>query len=246
MSNSTWQQFFDAHAPEYMSNVFVTNTVAEADFIVAELKIAPGDTVLDMGCGTGRHSVELAKRGMKVTGVDLSEGMLAEARKEAEKAGVEVIFVQADATRFSSDLRFDAAICVCEGSFGLLGQTDDPIEHDLAILRSIHAALKPGGRFLLTALSALRTIRQYTDADVASGKFDPMGLVEAGEMQIATPEGPDVVPVRERAYVAGELKLMCRLAGLDVQQIWGGTAGNWGHRQIEMDEYELMLIARKP
>ena len=91
---SKWEQFFNGHAPIYMNNGFTKNTLAEVDFLIEELKLPSGSSILDMGCGTGRHSVELAKRGYAVTGVDLSAGMLAEARKAAETAGVTVEWIQ--------------------------------------------------------------------------------------------------------------------------------------------------------
>ena len=93
-----WERFFDEHAIIYMDNVFTKNTLAEVDFLLELLPIEPGDHILDIGCGAGRHSVELARRGFQVTGVDISAGMLAQAADAAEKAGVEVNWVKADAT----------------------------------------------------------------------------------------------------------------------------------------------------
>lgn len=74
-----WIEFFNNHAPKYKDEVFVKNTEAEIEFVIEELKLPPGHRILDMGCGTGRHSIELAKRGYKITGVDWSSGMLGEA-----------------------------------------------------------------------------------------------------------------------------------------------------------------------
>lgn len=68
----TWERFFDAHAPIYAENAFTKNTVREVDFLLEELELSPGAAILDVGCGIGRHAVELAKRGYAVTGLDLS------------------------------------------------------------------------------------------------------------------------------------------------------------------------------
>jgi SAM-dependent methyltransferase len=241
---STWETFFDAHASIYEENVFTKNTVREVDFLLEVLDLPPGGSVLDVGCGTGRHSVELARRGYAVTGIDLSSAMLAQAVAAAGAAGVTVEWLHRDATDFVLDRSFDAAICLCEGSFGLLGKGDDPIEQPLAILHNIAASLKPGATALLTVLNAARLLRSYQNEDVAEGRFDPFSLVETNALPPR--EGMPPVEVRERAFVGTELILLCRLAGLEVLYLWGGTAGNWGRRPLDLDEYEIMVVARKP
>jgi cyclopropane fatty-acyl-phospholipid synthase-like methyltransferase len=245
MRSNEWEEFFDGHAPVYMDNSFTKNTVEEVEFVLEELRLPSGSRILDVGCGTGRHAVELARRGYRVTGVDISAGMLAEAEKAARKAGVEVELIHADATQFTSDKLFDAAICLCEGAFSLLGSEDDPIEHDLAILHNIHAALKPGARFILTTANACRLIRQATQEDVEKGRFDPVTMVEVFTVEWDTPEGKKSLLVRDCKYVPTELVLLFRQAGFEVEHIWGGTAGNWGRRKIHLDEMEIMVVARK-
>ena len=110
MTASDWRRFFDGHAPRYDENVFTRNTMAEVDFLIEALELSPGCSILDVGCGTGRHAVELARRGFVVTGIDLSPGMLEQARAKAEAAGVTVTFRQADATAFTVDEPLDVAI----------------------------------------------------------------------------------------------------------------------------------------
>jgi len=222
--------------------VFTRKTLAEVDFLVDHLCLKPGARVLDIGCGTGRHSVELARRGFAVTGVDISHGMLDQAARAAETAGVSVEWIEADATRFAATSRYDAAICLCEGAFALLGKDDDPIDHDLTILRNIHTALKPGGRFIMTTLNGMRAIREFSDEDVAAGRFDPGTLSNTVTMD----EGEISVELRERRYVPSEVALLLRWAGFELEHLWGGTAGNWGERPVLLDEIEIMVEARRP
>jgi 2-polyprenyl-3-methyl-5-hydroxy-6-metoxy-1,4-benzoquinol methylase len=242
---SEWEDFFDGYAPLYMREIFTKNTVKEVDFIIEELKLPPSSRILDIGCGTGRHSVELAKRGYKVAGVDISSGMLKEAEKAAKEASVNVEWIHADATKFKPTKKFDAAICLCEGAFCLLGSRDDPIEHDLTILRNISAALKPGSKLIMTVLNGFEKIRRLTQEDVEKGKFDPVMMVEFMTVEWDTPEGKRSVLIRERGYVPTELFIILGQAGFKVEHIWGGTAGNWGRRKINLDEIETMVVAEK-
>ena len=244
-NQNLWEVFFDHHAPKYEAEVFTKNTAAEIDFLIAELGLPIGSAILDVGCGTGRHTVGLAKRGYRMTGIDLSSGMLAQARKAADEAGVSPTLVHADATGMTFDTRFDAAICLCEGAFGLIGQNEDPLQHDLDILKRIHAALRPGAKFILGALSGTEKIRRCKNDDVRSGRFDPLTLVEVFTMEYDTPEGKKSVQLRERGFIASELALMLRISGFEVQNIWGGTAGNWRHDILDLDEMELMVVALK-
>ena len=133
-----WEIFFDHHSSKYMDEVFTKNTITEVDFLVEEFQLPAGSLIIDVGCGTGRHSIELAKRGFNVTGIDISEGMLKEAEKTAQKENVKVKFIKADAVKFRTDEKFNAAVCLCEGAFALLGLDEDPREHDLKILKTIN------------------------------------------------------------------------------------------------------------
>lgn len=240
---TTWEQFFDAHAPIYDANVFTKNTQREVDFLLEELRLPPGAAILDVGCGTGRHAIELARRGYRVTGLDLSAGMLAQATEAAQAQNVDVEWVRADATRFTFSERFDAAICLCEGAFGLLGQADDPIDQPLSIVRNIARSLKPKAKAMLTVLNGAAMLRRYQNADVVAGHFDPLLLVESSSLPPR--EGLPPVAVRERAFVPTELRLLFHLAGMSVLHMWGGTAGNWGRRLLDLDEMEIMIVASK-
>lgn len=245
MASTSWRDFFDWHAEHYEENPFTRNTLAEVDFFLSLFPLAKGARILDMGCGTGRHSIELARRGYKVTGVDLSPGMLAVAKRNAVEKGAEVEWIVSDAVTFRSAEPFDAALCVCEGAFGLIGPSDDPEEHDQQVLHSIAASLRTGGGFLLTALNGYGPIRRMQDENVASGAFNPATMIAEYEDEWDLPEGKKVMTIRERLFIAPEVTRMLKSAGFRVDAVHGGTAGNWARRPLMLDEIEAMYVATK-
>ncbi len=240
-----WREFFDSHAPHYDQNPFTRNTKVEVQFLWDAIKLQPGMALLDIGCGTGRHAIELAARGIKVTGLDISSGMLHEAQKKARAAQVEIEWIHDDATKWSRSGAFDAAVCLCEGGFGLINHEEDAVAHDLGILKCAAESLKPGSPFVLTALNAYAIIRRATEENVENGSFNPatMEMFYADEWQL--PEGPTTMYLRERLFIPPEIAAMMHFAGLTVEHVWGGTAGDWGERPLKMDEIEVMMVARK-
>ena len=224
-----------------MENPFTGNTRFEVDFLLDLFDLQPGSHILDVGCGTGRHAHELARRGYQVTGIDISEGMLNEARKVPS----DVNWVLADATKFQSDILFDGAICLCEGGFGLSDLTEDPVTHDLLMLKNIYRSLRPNAPFLLNALNGYATIRQMTDESVASGHFDPASMLSTYQDEWDLPEGKKVVQIKERLFIPPEVVAMLRHVGFTVEGVWGGTAGEWGKRPLKLDEIEAMYFCWK-
>jgi len=240
-----WKQFFDSHAPHYLANGFTGNTRFEVEFLLSLLELPAGSSVVDIGCGTGRHSIELARHGLRMTGVDQSEGMLTEARKAADGAGVDVQWIKADVTEWQSDLLFDGAICLCEGGLGLIELNEDPVAHDLSILRNISNSLRPNAPLVITCLNGYSVIRQLKDEHIEQGTFDPATMLSVYQDEWNLPEGKRTMTIRERLFIPPEVVAMLRHVGFDVLNVWGGTAGEWGKRPLKLDEVEAMYFARK-
>ena len=182
-----------------------------------------------------------------MTGVDISEGMLSEARRKAQEAGLEIDFHQADATVAPLPVEgpFDVALSLCEGGFGLIGATENAEAHDLAILRNIAAVLKPNAPFLLTALNGYSVIRQMKDEHVAEGRFDPATMISNYQDQWDLPEGARIVTIRERLFIPPEMVRLLEDAGFRCDRVFGGTAGSWAQRPLNLDEVEAMYVCRR-
>lgn len=132
----------------------------QVDGIVAVTGVAPGAAVLDLCCGPGRHSLELARRGFRVTGVDRTTCYLEQARERATQERLDVTFIEADMREFRGDGCFDAAINV----FTSFGYFEDPAD-DRRVLDNLHASLRPGGRLLIDTIGKEVVARIFTSSD---------------------------------------------------------------------------------
>ena len=119
-----YEELFSNYGNKYDSENFTQGTSGECDFLEREFNYNKSLNILDVGCGTGRHSIELTKRSYQITGIDLSEAMLQKAREKAEAQKLDIRFKQADARNLPFESEFDAAIMLCEGGFPLM-ETDE-------------------------------------------------------------------------------------------------------------------------
>ncbi|HEY4244866.1 MAG TPA: class I SAM-dependent methyltransferase [Kofleriaceae bacterium] len=142
--------FVDLFDEDYLRTLpFLTPqaTQAEAEFVIDALGLQPGGQVLDIGCGYGRHAMELAARGFHVVGLDLSTPLLVRGGEEAHRRGLTINFVRGDMRELDFEAQFDGAYCL----FSTFGYFDD--ETNKRTVSNIARALKPGGRVLIEILN---------------------------------------------------------------------------------------------
>ncbi|MEM7333340.1 MAG: methyltransferase domain-containing protein [Chloroflexota bacterium] len=156
--------FFDAGSP-FLNHPLLTSerTQMEVDFVLAQLALPAGSAILDVGCGFGRHAIELARRGFQITAVDPASAMIERGRADAQKAGVEVDFKQVAGEQLVFENQFDAAIAL----FTTIGQLSAQAGNSSQALKPIYAALKPGGQLIVevpqmdTAVKNLKPFDQF-------------------------------------------------------------------------------------
>ncbi len=129
---------------------WVENTVSEVDFIIQALKLKGNENVLDIACGYGRHSLELARRGFKVTGVDSCKLFIDDAKENASKEKLSAEFICSDLRELTFNGHFDVVLNMADGAIGYF-ETD---EENLKTFDLIANSLKPGGKHLMGICSA--------------------------------------------------------------------------------------------
>lgn len=138
-----WEDLFNDDFIRTMAKITDEQIAREVDFIEDSLGVVKGGALLDLACGTGRHAIELSRRGYQVVGMDLSLAMLARAGDEAQDRGQKLNFVQGDMREMTFDETFDGVYC-WSTSFGFFEE-----EKNAQVVARVHRALRTGGQFLL-------------------------------------------------------------------------------------------------
>ncbi|WP_394850740.1 class I SAM-dependent methyltransferase [Pendulispora brunnea] len=146
-SRPWWEELFNDDFIRTMAKLTDAQIAAEADFIEDSLAVAKGAMVLDLACGTGRHAIELTRRGYQVVGYDLSLSMLARAADEAQDRNQKLNFVQGDMREMTFEETFDG-IYSWNTSFGYFDE-----DRNAQVIARVHRALRKGGQFLLDVVN---------------------------------------------------------------------------------------------
>lgn len=228
----------------YEDTLRAEDTPAQVDRLVAELPLAPGSRVLDLGCGHGRHALELARRGHRVTGVDRVEGFVERAGVEAALQGVDADFVAGDLRALPYDSAYDAAVCLFD-AFGFHGDADNE-----RVLAGMARAIRPGGGFCLDLRNRDWMVRNLLPVTVLQRGGDLM--VDRHAFDSRTGRLVDrrawirggrtrETPFSVRLYTFGEVERLLRGVGLAV----GAAYGDWRLSPLSVNLNRMVIFGSK-
>ena len=216
----------------YLRYSFTKGTVNEIDFIVSQLQIKPGVRILDVGCGPGRHSHELARRGFTVHGIDISQPFVDLAKDNAPQG---CSFERMDARAMTFENEFDVVICLCQGAFGLMTAGG----HDIDVLTGIRKALKPHGSLALSAFNAYFAVKYFEEA-----QFDAATGVNHEKTEVRNQDGVVLgADLWTGCYTPRELRLMLEKAQMNVRDIFSVDPGSYVEATPSLETSEFLVIA---
>ena len=249
-----YEALFENYGQKYDSESFTQGTTGECDFIEHEIGFDKSVRILDIGCGTGRHSIELAKRGYNITGIDLSDSQLARAREKAEKQGLKIDFRRCDARGLPFNKEFDLVIMLCEGAFPLM-ETD---EMNYEILKNATKSLKEHGKLIFTTLNGLfplyHSVKEFCDSNSEAGNaiyrsntFDLMTFRDYNVTEVEDDDGnKKELECNERYYVPSEISWLLKTLGYTKIEIFGAKLGAFSRNdKLTTEDFEMLVIAEK-
>ena len=243
-----WYDYFAKGGPSYPDDdgEYARQAEAEVEFSERALGLNEPSNVLDLCCGPGRHSVRLAQRGHRVTGVDISAYNLEAAAAQAAEFGVDVTWREADMRDTGlSDSSQGAVI----NMFTAFGYFDN--EGNQRVLEEIARVLRPGGRLLIELINRDSLMRRFEPRSSGERPDGRMGVVErefdavagtiATRWEVTLGDGERKShSFTVRVYTLQELEVRMSQAGLEVEDAWGGLDGS----ELTMDSHRLVVLAR--
>ncbi|MCP4593646.1 MAG: class I SAM-dependent methyltransferase [bacterium] len=241
-----WETLFDDRYLRLFSPLTSPEaTQQQVDGIAAYLELQPEASVLDLACGYGRTAVPLAQRGYRVTGLDLSKVLLAQARRAAKEAAVKITWHRGNMQDIPWVETFDASVSI----FSSFGYFADEAKN-LRVLEGVARALKPGGRFLIDVMNRDWRVRQELNRHwfevgdltvLADPWFDPVAGRSGETWRWQEGSEWQSLEFDTRLYTATELERMIESAGMHWLTVYGG----WERQAFAPQSRRMIAVAEK-
>jgi SAM-dependent methyltransferase len=239
---------FDARSAEM---AWTDRTGPEVDRVAKILQPQGDERVLDMACGSGRHSLELRRRGFAVVGADISPDLIEIARRDAADESLDVDFVLSDLRDLDFENEFDLVLNLNDGAIGYL-ESD---EENLRTFDVISRALRPGGRNLIQLPNILYAKerlpqRSWIPAsdmiELVEHRWDKKSRRMEGKM-VAARLGEvlanlDGIEFSQRLYSVDELRQIYASVGMELLMVYHGSGRP---REPKAGQFEVFVEARK-
>lgn len=218
----------------------------EVHEMISWLKLEPGTRVLDLCCGMGRHSLSLAEKGCEVTGMDLSDVLLGEAKKE--EGSENVTWVQGDMRELPfADEEFGAVVNL----FTSFGYFKEDAEH-VKVLKEVRRVLRPGGRFIIDFMNpphVKRHLKPYSEREEDGLKIEERRTIEDGFVKkhiTIIPQSEDGGEVREydervKLYTLETFTKMLEEAGLELDEV----RGSYDEKRYQKDSPRMIFVGKR-
>jgi SAM-dependent methyltransferase len=243
-----YAEAFDAASAEM---AWTDRTGPEVDRVAKILQTRGDERVLDMACGSGRHSLELRRRGFEVVGTDISSDLIEIARRDATEAGLDVEFVQADLRQLDYEAAFDLVLNLNDGAIGYL-ESDEENHRTFEI---ISRALRPGGRNLVQLPNVLYArerlpqrswIPATSMVELVEHRWNKKAKRMEGRM-IAVRFGEvledlDGIEFSQRLYSIDELRDLYASVGMELLRVYNGSGRP---KEPKASQFEVFVEAQK-
>jgi SAM-dependent methyltransferase len=237
--------YFDGHYKDIWRSVIPAElTPKEIDFMMQYFNLQPGNKVLDIMCGYGRHAIALATKGMQVTAVDNLDDYITEIKKVAKEEGLPVKAIKADILQYKIDEKYDLVLCM-GNSLNFFNAGD--IHH---LLANIHSHLKPAGHLLIHTWSLAEmaiknfTAKSWSEVDGMKHLCDNKYLFHPARIEydsiFLSPDGTiEKKKAVDYIYSVNEMEAMLGKAGFALKEIYSIP----GKKKFTLGEPRAYIIA---
>lgn len=246
MSNIN-DSYFDGHYKDLWRNIIPEElTTKEIDFMISYFNLQPGQKVLDLMCGYGRHALGLAKKGIEVNAVDNLEEYINEIKEKVAAEKLSVVAVKENVIEYKPDDLFDLTICM-GNSFNFFDETDAR-----KLLKTVASTLKQGGHLLINSWSiaeiAFKNFKEKNWSNIGDVKFltDSKFLLQPTRIEtestVITKEGiSEIKNGIDYIFSINKMDTMMKETGLELKEVYSIP----GRKKFTLGEPRAYFVAEK-